>query len=965
MSIFKTSFKKQKIKNTTIKYKKLKIFFKWFLYIFFTCLLISITWFIYIYFTFLYNLPSVSQLDDLDISETSVIYDRNWKELYKIFKEKRTYIDYESISENMINAIVATEDKRYWTNPWIDIKWLLRAWINYTLWKTEKVKWTSTLTQQLIRNTIITNEKSIERKIKEIYLSLQLSTKMSKEKILELYLNKIWYWHNSYWIEEASKTFFWIKASDLNILQSSILASLPKWPTFYSPYNHFDRTVWYPYIYTWNNDDDFTKLIKTKDIILNNEIINKLKSTIKNLKIWRIKWTNTILICNLKNSDLKNELEVDSDWCSIIKYSKLIYLLNSFKLKFDENFIEYQTWRKDYVLTRMFEDWYINSEEYKNSIISAIWYKFKQKRENIKAPHFVFYVKEYLEQQFWEKIANIWWLKIYTTLNLDLQNQAEELISKQTKININKINANNAALVTLDNINWEIVTMVWWNDYFDTENHWNVNIITSKLQPWSTFKPFVYSLWIKNSPIGSKTPIYDLETEFAWEYTPWNFDWEFLWKMDLTSALNHSRNIPATKMFFMAWWERNIINFMTTLWVQSFKKIIYWAPLALWTWEITPLELANAYNIFANNWKKIETWPILKIIDSKWNEIFNKEQIKVNKVQIMDEAQAYIINSMLSETTSRPAWWNSFLSLKDRLVAAKTWTSTKQTNKDWEKIIRPANLWTIWYTPQYTTVVWVWNTNWEQLKEEWNWLEYAWPIWHDFMEILHKNKEILQWEKSKKVLELNISKHSWYLANFESSNNISLVESLFVNKPDKYDETVKILKVDKLCNWIINENTPKEAIINAKLLNFISIDPLDEKWQEPIDKWSNITENINQFLTWSENYITSLPTKECIRFWNNNIIIKSNIIDNQELNIWKNNIMLAYKSKTPIKKIELLINWIILKEININNKYSWSFVWDFFIPISKISDNAILEIKVIDSEYFSKIISNPVIITKK
>jgi len=342
----KTTYTKKVSKKTKkiLKKKWWNMFFKIMIYsiIFFTIsavVLIAI-----LYQKYIVWLPPVSELKNLDIAESSIIYDRNWEELYKIFKEKRTYVDFEDINQNMINAIVAIEDKRYWTNPWVDIKWLTRAWFNYIIWSSDWVAGTSTLTQQLIRNTIIKNERSLERKIKEIYLAYKLTKDLSKEKILELYLNKISYWHNAYGIEEAAKTFFDKSAKDLNIFESSILASLPKWPTYYSPYNHPWRIVWYPYVYEKWNSKDITKIINRKDTILNKDILNKFTSFISWLKASRLEWTNKILICNIKKEYFKNEIRVDNDWCSVIEYSDLVPFLNSIRIPYNDKYIEYETW---------------------------------------------------------------------------------------------------------------------------------------------------------------------------------------------------------------------------------------------------------------------------------------------------------------------------------------------------------------------------------------------------------------------------------------------------------------------------------------------------------------------------------------------------------------------------------------------------------------------------------------------
>jgi len=923
---------------------KIMLFSIWFFII--LCFVISAI----LYQKYIVWLPPISELKDMKIAESSIIYDRNWEELYKIYKEKRTYVDFENINKNMINALVSIEDKRYWTNPWVDIKWLIRAWFNYIIWSSDWVAGTSTLTQQLIRNTIITNERSLERKIKEIYLAYKLTKDLSKEKILELYLNKIAYWHNAFWIEEAAKTFFNVSAKNLDIFQSSILASLPKWPTYYSPYNHPWRIVWYPYIYEKSIPKDITKIITKKDTILNNIILQKFTNFIKWLKASRLEWTNKILVCNIKKEYFKNEIRVDNDWCSVIEYPDLIQFLNSIRIKSWDQYIEYETWRKDRVLWRMLEDWYINFKQYKNAILTWIGYKFFESKENIKAPHFVFFVKEYLEKKYWEKLVNIGWLKIYTTLDLKLQEKAEEIVKKQADINKEKFWADNAALITIDNEKGEIITMVWSKDYFDKDNKWNVNIITSKLQPWSTFKPFVYSMWIYNKQIWSKSVIFDLKTDFWNNYIPSNFDGKFMWKMNISTALNNSRNIPAIKMFFMAWWEKNIVNFMHKIWVKSLNiRWNYGAPLALWTWEMTPLELATAYSTFANMWIKKDITPILKIVDSKWNIIEQKEDKKYE--QTISKDQSYIINHILSDSPTRPKFWNNYLTLKDRKLAAKTWTSTKQYIKHWKKDIYPANLWTIWYTPQYTTVVWAWNTNGDKLYYRWNGLEGAGPIMRDFMTVLHKWKKVKNWKKPEWVKEINISKISWLLPNPETSNASNIIKSLFINPPTKYDNSYRYVTVDSLCNWEVTDKTPEAAKKVMTMIQFNSLMPNNPKWQDPVIKWTKSNEFKNKYWYW--NIITKI-NPPCKRSGiPSEIIIKTTIKNNDKLYIWENYIQFAYKSNNPIIKVEVLIWDTVVDEVKVNNKTNWSYSWKIFIPATKLNKKTTITLRAIDNEYYS------------
>jgi len=962
----KKSISNQKRSYTKKKYSKKKNFntkkiFKFLAFIFVSFILFAIIWGVIFYQKYIVPLPPVENLKTMEIAESSTIYDKDGKELYKIFKEKRTYVNYDDISKNMINAIVAWEDQRFWTTPWFDLVWITRSVIvSVVTWTPPK--WTSGISQQLMKVTYLSNERKLERKLKELYLSRKLNKVFDKKKILELYLNKIFFWANSYWIEQASHTFFGKKASELNVLESSILASLPKAPSGLSPYNHADKLLGYPYIYEDGKEGEVVKLTSQKELAIYNSLTLKLKSFIENLKFKDVNWR--LLICWLNQDNLKKSFRIDSDWCTVIDYDELLWFLNSIKIKDWKNYIEYQTWRKDYILWRMLEDKYITWEEYKKSILEWFWYRFKKYSDKIKYPYFVMYVREYLENKYWKEVVEKWWLKIYTTLDSSLQDKAEELIKKYWDINEKRFWAKNDAIISVDNESGWILTMVWWRDYFDIENGGNNNMITSRLQPGSTFKPFTYALAIKNNRIWNKTPVYDLQTTFPWKYTPANFDGRFMGKMTIETALNNSRNIPAIKMFFLAGWEKVIIDFMDKLWVKTLAKFkqeyrenhwreyVYWASMSLWTWLMTPLELAWAYSVFANWGKKVDINPILKIVDSKWNIIEDNSIKKAKKEQVMSADLAYIMNTILSNTNARPAFWNTYLSLPDRKIAAKTWTSTKQFYKWWVKKIYPRNLWTIWYTPQITTVVWVWNTDWEQLYYNWNGLEWAWPIMRDYMAFAHKNLIVQNWKRTSWVKEVNVSEVSGLLPSPDWFPDNFLTSSLFLNVPNKYDQSLRMVEVDSLCNWKVTEDTPINAIKRWYFLNFHSLKPENPAWENPVQEW------VREW-KWKEKYwniwniITSYSDEPCERHWKSKVLINWSIEDWAKLFVWNNYVEIWFKSERPIKELLISLNSKVIYNLPIWWAKKGLKKINFNIPKEFTNKTVTLKFSAIDSEGYS------------
>ncbi len=896
--------------------------------------LILVIFFIFswaIYVVYLQDLPSIKTLGESVLPESTVIYDRNWNELYNLYsKEKRTYIDYSQISPMMKDAIVSTEDKTFFKNSGFDFKWLIRAGLNYVIWKSDKIQGTSTISQQLIKVSFLTSERSIKRKIQELYLSYKLNSSYTKEKILEMYLNKISFWSNAYWIEEASKTYFWKNAKEIGVLESSILASIPKWPTFYSPYNHRDRLMWYTYVYKEDSPKDVIKVAETENPNFYKPLTDKLKLIFMQMDI---KSTNgdKFDVCKLDKKFFKKETAIWENWCMTIDASKLMELLNSIRIPYDSLAIEkpnedlswyimeYNTWRKDFVLWRMLEDTKIKATEYKDSLAASIDFKFKKYVENIKYPYFVFYVKEFLEDKYWKDFWSQWWLKIYTTLDPKLQDKAEELVRKQVNINKDKYWASNAALVSIDNRNGQIISMVWWYDYFDSNKWSNVNIITSERQPWSSFKPIVYLNAIAKKPIWPDTPVFDSDTKF-WKWEPDNYDRKFMWLMPLRKALDYSRNIPAIKVFFFWGWEDVIVKFANELWILSLKQwASYWWPLAIWTWELKPLELAQAYSVIASLWKRKEITPILKIEDKKWNVI--DEYRKNDWEEVVSAAACYVLTKILSDPTSRPnAFWNNVLTLKDRKVAAKTWTSNKDVSKWKKKEILPWDLWTAWFTPQITTVVWAWNTDGSATKWTCDWLNCAAPIWHDYMEYAHKWLEKMDFSEPEWVIHATISKASWKLASSSTPSELR-VSSVFAVKPNEYDGWYKWTQVDSLCNGVVTDETPPEAIktIYSGISAAPLIDSFDKNWLKTIWKYSTETWS-GSTLWWDmKNTPCDRPSKDTA--W---MSISSTLTDWWHVWIGKNPFEIRFDSNNPIIRVVISVDWEVVKTIPVKEENSWN-----------------------------------------
>ena len=400
-----------------------------------------------VYLVYLRTLPPISTIEKLTFPESSVIRDRNGNELYSIFsgqEGRRTYVDISAISKPILEAIVATEDKTFQENGGVDFKGLVRSGWNYITGKTAQIQGTSTISQQLIKNTFLSNERSIDRKAKEIYLSYELNTKYSKDKILELYLNKISFGNNASGIEEAAKTYFGKSAKDVGILGSTILASLPKGPTYYSPYSHRDRLMGYLYVYKDGKTDEKITLGSPESMKDFRPLVDGFKKFVGGLQIDRIDDSDA-KICGLDQSKLKASYSIDKQGCARLAYKDILQLLNDIQLapsatqsvvsaaapvitqtgsRAPQNartpvvgsgataqpakaitdltgyVIEYNTGRKDFVASRLLEDGKITPEQFKSVVIDGLEFQFTRNAQSIKYPHFVAYVQDYLTKKY-------------------------------------------------------------------------------------------------------------------------------------------------------------------------------------------------------------------------------------------------------------------------------------------------------------------------------------------------------------------------------------------------------------------------------------------------------------------------------------------------------------------------------------------------------------------------------------
>lgn len=641
------------------------------------------------------DLPDVRKLKDANFAETSTIYDRDGNVLYRIFgEEDRTYVPLEKINKKVIDATISIEDKNFYSHFGFDPVGIIRAQLN-NLNDDNSIQGASTLTQQLARNLYLSSEQSFDRKMKELILAVQIEWYYTKEEILEMYFNKIPYGSNAFGIEAASKTFFGKPSSDLNLVEASILASLPKGPSKYSPYG--------------NNKKELMGY------------------------------------CKIESCDSPD----------------------------DTNYV----WgRKDLVLERMMEDGKISHDELVQAWQDGFQVKFQDLKHTIVSPHFVFYVKDYLERKYGKELVESGGLEIRTTLDPVLQANAEKVLADNYVEHVKNYGANNASMVSLDPKTGGVLAMVGSVDYWNNEIDGQVNVATSLRQPGSAFKPLVYANAIEQAGIGSGTVLADYKTKFADNYIPVNSDNQYLGRMPVRKAIDWSRNIPAIKAWYVGGEEDKVLDFLDKVGVTSLREFknaynsdpkrhwdfSYGPSMAIGSGEVRLLDLAGAYAAFANNGKFMPVNPILEVKDRDGNIL---EKYEDHGVQVMRPETAFIINDILSDINAKPAGsWRNVLTITGQNLASKTGTSNKKIGK----ANYPNNLVTLGYTPTILAATWVGNSDGKETSVR-AWGEFtAAPMNKAFLELALKDKPMVPFDKPDDMIQVG---NEYYPPNWDKKKN--------------------------------------------------------------------------------------------------------------------------------------------------------------------------------------------------
>ena len=587
----------------------------------------------YVFYDFYIHLPKPQDIGKVNFALTSHVYDRNGKLLFDFYKDqRRTPIKLNDLPSYVAKATIAIEDKDFYNHKGVSLVSGIARAFRDTYLRNRGVQGGSTITQQLVKTALLSPERTLIRKFKEIIIALETERLYSKDKILEMYLNQVPYGGSVYGIEEASRKFFNKSAKDITLSEAALLAGLPQAPSIYSPFTN----------------------------------------------------------------------------------------------------IASATARRDQVLQEMLIQNLITIDQYEQAEQEQV--HIATDTIPIDAPHFVFYVRKYLEKYLDTNDLYQGGYMIRTTLDLDIQKKAEEILQEEIQ-KVSYLNVSNGAILVTNPSTGEILAMVGSVDYFDGTSG-EFNVTTALRQPGSSIKPIVYAYALQNGYTAATT-IDDSPTVFqtggSESYRPVNYDGRFHGRVTVRSALGNSYNIPAVKVMNRIG-VAEFMDFAKEVGIDTWDDPSnYGLSLALGGGEVTMTNMAQAYGVLADAGKRIELSPILTLAGK--GGVFKGLDTE-DAEQIIDPSYAYIVSDILSDNQARANafGYNSLLEIKGYKVAVKTGTTDEKRDN-----------WTIGYTPDYLVVVWVGNNDHTPMNPYLtSGVTGAAPIWNRMMQYLLDEKGLKQ-----------------------------------------------------------------------------------------------------------------------------------------------------------------------------------------------------------------------------
>ena len=664
------------------------------------------------------------------------IFDRNGVLLYDVFSDKqRTLVKLKEIPLYLRQATIAIEDKNFYLHQGFDPHGLLRAFFNIVVH--HRLQGGSTLTQQLVKNVLLSPKRTISRKIKEFALAIQIEKKYSKDEILQMYLNEAPYGGTAWGVETAAETYFNKKVKDLNLIESAILAGLPQKPSYYSPFGVHPKAY-----------------------------INRTRN----------------------------------------------------------------------VLRRMREDGYISSNQEKKVQSELDKIRFTSSFHKLKAPHFVMYIKRILEEKYGQRLVEQGGLKIYTTLDWELQKKSQKIVAEEVS-RVEKLHITNGAAMVLDTETGEILAMVGSKDYFAKDYDGQVNVTLAFRQPGSAIKPITYVTAFKKG-FTPATLLTDVVTHFPGgtgpDYVPKDYDNKDHGPVQLRFSLGNSLNIPAVKLLAKIG-VKSMLQTAFDLGLESLEPTQenmrrLGLSVTLGGGEVRLIDLISAYAAFANGGLKVKSQAILKVEDNKGRILEEYKPMKGKRV--LTKEQAFLINDILADNKARLITFgsHSLLNISGRKIAVKTGTTDNMRDN-----------WAIGWDPKYIVAAWVGNNDNSVMKKVASGVSGASPIWRRIILTKLKKEPIREFPVPNGIF----SKEVDLISGFPSHDNFPSRQEFFIKGTEPAGEDPIHTKL-KICRSDEGKLAPNTLVTKGEYneKEFIVLkenDPLSSdgknRWQEAIDAW--------------------------------------------------------------------------------------------------------------------------------
>ena len=715
------------------------------------------------------NIPDYKFLKNYKPPVSSKVYSGNGELVADFSKEKRVFVPYNSIPKNVINSFLSAEDKNFFSHPGVDAKGVLRAIINNTknIITSKRLEGASTITQQVAKNFLLSNEISFNRKIKEAILAFRIERALSKERILELYLNQIYLGSGAYGVAAASLEYFDKSIKDLNYNEAALLAALPKAPSRYNPYRDIDLAK-------------FRRDLVLKNLFDNNYISSKLYLKLKKDKIVLNKSKKIFLEdAQYYIEDVRKNIIDTFTYDKVYKQGFNINTPINLRLQkiatetLRNGLIAYDKrkgWRGSLANKKYSKDWFVNLDRFKlEKSINwdlAIVKNIKKFSAEIETENRVSGIIEY---------KNISWTKKEFNQLLKIGDVVYVKKIKDNKFDLKQLPKINGGIVVMDPYTGRVLALSGGFSFKKSE----FNRATQALrQPGSAFKPFIYALALENnftpSSIILDAPLVLEQGTDLKMWKPENYGKKFYGPSTLRVGLEKSRNLMTIRI------AQNLgINKI----IQLSKKLgIYKNPdkllsISLGSAETTLLKLTSAYSAFVNGGKLVDPIMIDRIQDSEGKTIFNNEKRKCTNceqisylgndypniqndyLQIFTPQTAFQMTSILEGVIQRGTG-KKLKNLKLN-IAGKTGTTNKNTDT-----------WFIGFTSNLLIGVYVGADNPEPLGKYETGSKTALPIFKNFVKNSIKRSDARPFKAPDGITMMVIDPITGQKADFSSENTI-------------------------------------------------------------------------------------------------------------------------------------------------------------------------------------------------